>query len=455
MLQPVLHAVASMRSSCDEWCLHVWEVAGIWATGLATFLAVLVSLLLARREGIRLRISARVMTVVGQGQKPPFPEVLVITVRNVGGRPATVEGVAWRQRPWGQLHAYQRFDVPGHAGPPATIEPGKAATFTLPLRDAQVNWEGWFLKDFVGRWPRIGVRLVRVTAWTPAGDKCSAFLDSSLKEWLIKRAGKTPIPSNGANMGNVPASEDHKNLYHLVYSLGMSAVLGAVDFRFLWPETHLWALLAAAALLSLIAIFELTIRGVSRRLVAGLVVFFFALAIVGRWWLGSVKTALKPLIDVTPRGLENLAPGDESGVSMTSRSAETSPAMACDATTNVQVFVAPFPLPTDYPMPEKPKVFGSTGNLAPGGEIDGFGHTTEPLTLAQVEAIADGTKTRLYVAGTLSYRLASGQACDINFLWQTGGPELVASIRAFEFDHKTKPPWWIENRFNDVTPACK
>lgn len=164
------------------------------------------------------------------------------------------------------------------------------------------------------------------------------------------------------------ALED-QSLYHLVYSLGISAVFGAVDVLFLWPQSHLGDLLAAAAVLSLIATYELKVRGMSWRLVAMLAVFIFVFAIVISWWVGPPGEALTPLIDVTPRSLANIMPGDESGVGMTFRSAETSPATAYDVRLNVQGFVAPFPLPVDYRMPEKPKVFESSGNLAPGGEI--------------------------------------------------------------------------------------
>lgn len=113
---------------------------------------------------------------------------LALFVRNVGGRPATIEGVRWRRRPWSRLHGYQQFNVPRYVGPPATIEPGDACKFTLPLGNPGDGWEVPFLKDFVGRWPRIGVYCVRVIAWTPAGQRTVAFLASSLKTWRIKAA---------------------------------------------------------------------------------------------------------------------------------------------------------------------------------------------------------------------------------------------------------------------------
>src|SRR5208283_5690391 len=69
-------------------------------------------------------------SAVGQGSVRPFPEALVIKIRNIGGRPAQIESIAWRRRPWGSLYALQTFDPEnGYPGPPATIDAGNARTF--------------------------------------------------------------------------------------------------------------------------------------------------------------------------------------------------------------------------------------------------------------------------------------------------------------------------------------
>lgn len=185
----ILHALAPVNALCDDWCLHFWEVVGVWFTGLATFGAVVVSLLLARRDRIRMTISAGHRIMVGPGAEEPYREFLIIRIRNVGGRPATIEGISWRRRPWRRLHALQIFDpTGGYPGPPATIDPGKSHSFSLPLSHTEMQWGEWFLKDFVGRWPALSVHFIRVIAYTPAGDQCSAWLEPSLKEWLVKKA---------------------------------------------------------------------------------------------------------------------------------------------------------------------------------------------------------------------------------------------------------------------------
>ena len=187
MLHWLLHLLDHGNAVCDDWCLDFWEVVGVWFTGIATFGAVLVSLILARREQVNITISAGQFVV--PGPVTPFPEMLIIRVRNTSTRAATIEGIAWRRRPWGKLHALQMFaPTLGYPGPPVTIEGGNAHSFTLPLSHATLRWGEWFLNDFVGRWPRLGVQLIRVSAYTPAGVRCSAYLDSSLKQWLIAKA---------------------------------------------------------------------------------------------------------------------------------------------------------------------------------------------------------------------------------------------------------------------------
>ncbi len=80
------------------------EVAGAWFSGLATLAAVILSLVLARRDRIQLRISAGHRITVGPGAIEPYPNFLFIQVRNVGNRMAKIDGIAWRKRPWLKLH---------------------------------------------------------------------------------------------------------------------------------------------------------------------------------------------------------------------------------------------------------------------------------------------------------------------------------------------------------------
>jgi hypothetical protein len=189
MIDSVMQVLEPFRPACDQWCLLAWETAGVWLSGLATFAAVVVSLLLARRDRIHLKISAGHRILIGPGSTQPYPQLLSILIRNVGTRPATVESIAWRKRPWRKLHGLQTFHpTAGYPGPPANIQPGQSHNFMLPLDAQGVEWVESFLRDFVGRPPWIGVHFVRVIAYTPAGDQFSASMESSLKKWLLEEA---------------------------------------------------------------------------------------------------------------------------------------------------------------------------------------------------------------------------------------------------------------------------
>lgn len=81
-----------------------------------------------------------------------------------------------------------------------------------------------------------------------------------------------------ADDGNAPHKnhKKHEKLYHWVYVFGVSIVFVLIDFVFLWPENHFFALMALAAIASLTAIYELTVLGFSALWVTGVVVALFA-----------------------------------------------------------------------------------------------------------------------------------------------------------------------------------
>lgn len=194
-------------------------------------------------------------------------------------------------------------------------------------------------------------------------------------------------------------------------------------------------------------------RTIAWRFLAPLACFYMLmLAGVGLTWSEWTGDPLKPLIDITPRSLVDFAPKERTGVGLTFRAFGSAPVYS--VTSNVSVAVLPFPLPPHFPMPADSHAPESRVTLAPGAKTDGFGSLDEPITMEQILAILDGRGARLYVAGSLRYRLASGQQCVRHFLFQTGGPDLVAAIKAFGRDHHTPPPWWTGDRFNTVNKAC-
>jgi hypothetical protein len=56
-----------------------------------------------------------------------------------------------------------------------------------------------------------------------------------------------------------PNQQFNARLYHLIYGLAISLAFSVADFAFLWPESHFFALLFLAAVLSLLAIYEMAV----------------------------------------------------------------------------------------------------------------------------------------------------------------------------------------------------
>ena len=74
--------------------VQLWMVVGTWVAGLATLLAVMTALYLAKNvEKVRLKIFVGIREVFpGDGSSP---EHVCFDVTNVGQRPVTITGVGW------------------------------------------------------------------------------------------------------------------------------------------------------------------------------------------------------------------------------------------------------------------------------------------------------------------------------------------------------------------------
>ena len=112
--------------------------------------------------------------------------------------------------------------------------------------------------------------------------------------------------------------EQHKNPYHWVYVAGFCIFSAFIDFTFLWPESPLWALLALAAVLILILIYELTVIGSAATRVALFVVMFFMLAGGTYWVIGpnlpietEIHGWLQPANDPMPQTMCGAVRTDE------------------------------------------------------------------------------------------------------------------------------------------------
>jgi hypothetical protein len=193
MMHWIDNALDPVLASCTPECMQFWQVVGIWFSGLTTSVAVVVALLLARRDRIRLSISAAHGAQPGDAEQYS-PDLLLFTIRNLGSRPATADSIVWRPRPWLRTRVIQLFPF-GYAEPPVTIPPNDSAIFRLPINDAPEYWGDTFARSFLaGRLPLgMAIRLIRAEVYTAAGDIFRVTIEPNLREWLLRRATELQI----------------------------------------------------------------------------------------------------------------------------------------------------------------------------------------------------------------------------------------------------------------------
>jgi hypothetical protein len=116
------------------------------ASAIGTCGAVIVSLWLANRKPKpELRLTVDIKVLLGGGLSgPPWPEFLSISVVNLGGTPATVDGFSWKPSHRAKIAGYQNVDSPAQYAQnprlPVTLLHGQSATFFIEAgKDS-----GWF-----------------------------------------------------------------------------------------------------------------------------------------------------------------------------------------------------------------------------------------------------------------------------------------------------------------------
>jgi hypothetical protein len=76
--------------------IQLWNAIGTWVAGLATVVAVVVSLWFAtRRDRVKLNVVAGVRLVIAGDGSPPR-EFVSISATNLGERPVTISIIGWR-----------------------------------------------------------------------------------------------------------------------------------------------------------------------------------------------------------------------------------------------------------------------------------------------------------------------------------------------------------------------
>jgi len=174
---------------CDIYCLQFWQTVGIWLAGLATTAAVILSLWLTRRQRPQLRVSAGYRETKIHGFLDDRQPCLAISVLNVGERAVSIAGISWRKSPWSRHHGSQ--DIPEQMKGltlPHRLPHGESVTLYIALNDPTIPWADSIVRHFLGRWPKLSVRLLRVSAYTQTGEAFYAPVEESLRSHLLEAA---------------------------------------------------------------------------------------------------------------------------------------------------------------------------------------------------------------------------------------------------------------------------
>lgn len=129
--------------------IQIWSAVGTWVAGIATFIAVLVSLYLARRaEAVKIKTDVGVRLIFA-GDGTPAEKHVGFSAVNLGDRPINIVSIGWSVGKGKD----KRCCVQSVAGQyshqyPKQIAHGEQASFLVSLKTAP-NWPKEFVEGFV------------------------------------------------------------------------------------------------------------------------------------------------------------------------------------------------------------------------------------------------------------------------------------------------------------------
>jgi hypothetical protein len=156
-----------------------------WLSALGTLGVVVLSLWLARRGSpILLKVRAGHRLLAGQGMDH-IPEYLFIGVVNVGIRKARITGVGWKIGWLKKQHAIQMLDNNLFSSSiPVDLDESQEAQFLISLQGT--NWLNSFASDFIGKWPRLNCRSLKIQVWTSVGKVFESRIESGLRQKILE-----------------------------------------------------------------------------------------------------------------------------------------------------------------------------------------------------------------------------------------------------------------------------
>jgi len=154
-----------------------------WLAAVATFAAVIVSLYLARRQDIHLRVTVGIWKVAG-GPRPD-EELVMVDVVNASQRPVRLEKLFWKPVPWSK--AGLLWIAPKNAyssSLPTTIGESLHVTYASPLGEFKTALTGHARKEFSGLRGWYRVRFLRFCVMTTTGQTFKAKPTKELRSLL-------------------------------------------------------------------------------------------------------------------------------------------------------------------------------------------------------------------------------------------------------------------------------
>ena len=164
--------------------IQVWNAVGTWLAGVATFLAVLVSLYLARK-GDAVNIKANVgVRLVFAGDGSDAEEHVGFGIVNLGYRPVNVVSIGWSV---GKGKS-KRFCMQSVAGQythqyPKVLAHGEQALFMVSFKAAP-NWPKEFAMGFIEDVGEQNFKTLRAQINTSIGKAIEVVPEKSLLERL-------------------------------------------------------------------------------------------------------------------------------------------------------------------------------------------------------------------------------------------------------------------------------
>lgn len=164
--------------------IQVWNAVGTWVAGIATFVAVVVSLRLARSEKIvRLRSHAGLRVLIG-GDVPGTEEFLQISVTNLAFRTVTVSNIGWVVgRGKAKRHCIQTLSGRLSDQIPTVLAHGSSANYLISFKDAP-NWLSEFSNGFIKSKDTKVLGTLRAQVHTSVGQSISVKPEQELKTRL-------------------------------------------------------------------------------------------------------------------------------------------------------------------------------------------------------------------------------------------------------------------------------